>query len=175
MKNSNNTMLISAFALRKQAPVDGLINAMLNGGLTYYLLAGVAYIPVISLPGSNFSHSLLGTLVIPAIVFAFVISLVTSAITVKKRVKGEIIPTLNASAPWVKRALKWGLVHVVFNIFIVYSVGAMLIQVSPDMQVSRMAATGIVFMIAGILAYSESYFAIMRTPNARAPSVGEYV
>jgi len=166
MENSRNTLTIREFALKKQAPKDGLVNAVLNGVLTYFLLSGVADIPVISPPGSGFSHSLLGTLVMPAIVIAFVISLITSKVAVKKRIKGEILPSLDAGVPWVKVALKWGIARAVLNVFIVYGLGGMLIQISPDMRVSRLAAAVIVFVMAGVIAYIESYFAILKTPNS---------
>jgi hypothetical protein len=70
MEGSNNLLTIREFAFKKQAPVDGLVNAVLNGVITYFLLAGLTDIPVISHPGSAFSQSLLGTLVMPAIVIA---------------------------------------------------------------------------------------------------------
>ena len=170
MEDSNNSLTIREFAFKKQAPKDGLVNAVLNGVITYFLLAGVADIPVISTPGSGFTHSLLGTLVIPAIIIAFVISLLTSRIAVKKRIKVEITPPLNAGVPWVKGALKWGIARAVLNVFIVYGLGGMLIQISPDMRVSRLAAAITVFVMAGVLAYIESASAVLRTPNARVPS-----
>jgi len=170
MEGSNNSLTIREFAFKKQAPVDGLVNAVLNGVITYFLLAGVTDIPVISTPGSGFSHSLLGTLVIPAIIIAFVISLLTSRIAVKKRIKGEITPSLDAGVPWVKGALKWGIARAVINVFVVYGLGGMLIQISPDIRVSRVAATMIVFVVAGVLAYIVSATAVLRTPDPRVPS-----
>ena len=170
MEGSNNSLTTREFAFKKQAPVDGLMNAVLNGVIAYFLLAGVADVPVISPPGSGFSHSLLGTLVIPAIIIAFVISLLTSRIAVKKRIKGEITPPLDAGVPWVKGALKWGLARAVLNVFIVYGLGGMLVQISPDMRVSRVAAAMIVFVVAGVLAYIESASAVLRTPDPRVPS-----
>jgi hypothetical protein len=170
MEGSNNSLTIREFAFKKQAPVDGLVNAVLNGVITYFLLSGLADIPVISHPGSVFSKSLLGTLVMPAIVIAFVISLLTSRTAVKKRIKGEITPPLDAGVPWVKHALKWGIARAVLNVFIVYGLGGMLIQISPDMRVSRLAAAIIVFVMAFVLAYIESVAAVLRTPNARVPA-----
>ena len=170
MEGSNNLLTIREFAFKKQAPVDGLVNAVLNGVITYFLLAGLTDIPVISHPGSAFSQSLLGTLVMPAIVIAFVISLLTSRTAVKKRIKGEITPPLDACVPWVKNALMWGIARAVLNVFIVYGLGGMLIQISPDMRVSRLTAAIIVFVMAFVLAYIESVAAVLRTPNARVPA-----
>ncbi len=96
MEGSNNLLTIREFAFKKQAPVDGLVNAVLHGVITYFRRSGVADIPVISHPGSAFSKSLLGTLVMPAIIIAFAISLLTSKTAVKKRIKGEITPPLDA-------------------------------------------------------------------------------
>ena len=102
MEGSNNSLTIREFAFKKQAPVDGLVNGVLNGVITYFLLAGLTDIPVISHPGSVFSKSLLGTLVMPAIIIAFAISLLTSRTAVKKRIKGEVTPSLDAGEPWLK-------------------------------------------------------------------------
>lgn len=170
MTTHGKTLTLKEFAFKKQAPTDALTNAVLNGVMTYFLLSGVTDIPVISPPGSQFSHSVLGTLVMPAIVIAFAISLMTSRTAVKKRIKGEITPPLDAGVPWVKGALKLGIARAVLNVFIVYGLGGMLMQISPDMRMSRLAAAMIVFIVAGLLAYTESTFAVLKTPNAQIPA-----
>ena len=64
----------------------------------------------------------------------------------------------------------WGIARAVLNVFIVYGLGGMLIQISPDMRVSRLTAAIIVFVMAFVLAYIESAAAVLRTPNARVPA-----
>ncbi len=164
---------IKDFAYKKQAPTDAAVNGVLNGIVTYFLLSGYAAVPVLSPPGGDFSHSLLGTLVPPAIVIAFVISLLTSKATVKKRIKGEVTPPLSAGVSWARRAWQQGLARAILNVFVVYGLGAMIMQISPDIQVPRLAAAIIVFFMAGVIAYIESVSAVLRTPNAReSVSVG---
>ena len=125
--------------------------------------------PVISPPGSEFSESLLGTLVAPAVIIAFAISILTTQITVGKRFRGDVLPPLAAGTPWLKHALTWGLFRSVINVLVVYGVGGIIIQFAPHAQVSRMAATLTVGIIAGLLAYIESATAVLRTPNNRSP------
>ena len=157
---------IREFAFKKQAPTDAVVNAALNGAVTYVLLAGYADVPILSQPGGDFSHSLMGTLVAPAIMIAFVISLLTTRATIIKRIKGEVTPALDAGVSWSKHAWKWGLSRAVLNLFVVYGLGAMILQVSPDLRISRITAAVIVAVMAAVLAYIESASAVLRTPNA---------
>jgi len=157
------------FAFKKQAPMDAAGNAVINAVVTWFMLGGTAFVPVISPPGSEFAKSLLGTLAPPAVVIAFIISIVTTRIAIKKRVKGEVLPSLKEGTPWLGNALKWGLIRAVINVLVVYGVGGIIIQFAPDAQVSRLAATVIVGVIAGGLAYLESATAVLRTPEARSP------
>ena len=124
---------------------------------------------MISPPGSEFSKSLLGTLVPPAVIIAFAISVLTTKITVGKRIKGHVLPPLEAGTPWLKHALWWGLFRSVINVLVVYGVGGIIIQFAPGAQVSRTVATLTVGIIAGLLAYVEAVTAVLRTPNARSP------
>jgi hypothetical protein len=158
---------IREFAFRKQAPIDAVVNAALDGTVTYVLLSDYADIPILSQPGGDFTHSLMGSLVAPAIIIAFVISLLTSRTTIKKRIKGEVTPPLDPGVSWSKRAWQWGLSRAVLNVFVVYGLGGLILQVSPDLRVSRAAAATIVFFMAGVLAYVESASGVLRTPNAR--------
>lgn len=156
---------IKEFAFRKQAPTDAAVNAALNGVVTYFLLSGYTDVPIMSEPGGDFSHSLMGTLIVPAIIIAFVISMLTTRATINKRIKGEVIPPLDPGVSWSKRAWQWGLSRAVLNVFVVYGLGGMILQVSPDLRVSRMAAAIIVAIMAGVIAYIESASAVLRTPT----------
>ena len=160
-------MDIKDFAYKKQAPTDGLVNGILNGIVTYFLLSGYSSVPVLSTPGGDFSHSLLGSLVMPAIVIAFVISLLTTKTTIKKRINGEVTPPLSAGVSWAKRAWQRGLGRAILNVFVVYGLGGIIMQFSPDMRVSRITAAIIVFVMAGGIAYIESVSAVLRTQNIR--------
>ena len=57
----------------------------------------------------------------------------------------------------------------VINLLVVYGIGGIIIQFSPDIEVPRLAATLIVGFIAAILAYLQSATAVLRTPEARSP------
>jgi hypothetical protein len=165
----SDPMGLADFAFKKQGPLDAGVNALLNIVITWFMLGGVASVPVISPPGSEFSKSLLGTLVPPAVIIAFAISILTTKITVGKRVKGEVLPPLKAGTPWLKRALWWGLFRSVINVLVVYGVGGIIIQFAPGAEVSRATAAATVGLIAGLLAYVEAVTAVLRTPNAQSP------
>lgn len=168
MSTKSDPMGLADFAFKKQGPLDAGVNGLLNIVIPWFLLGGVTSIPVISPPGSEFSKSLLGTLVAPAVIIAFAISILTTKITVGKRIKGEVIPPLRAGTPWLKRALWWGLFRSVINVLVVYGIGGIIIQFAPGAQVSRMGAALSVGIIAGLLAYIEAVTAVLRTPNARS-------
>jgi hypothetical protein len=154
---------IKDFAYKKQAPTDAAVNGVLNGFMTWFLLSGFTSVPVLSTPGGDFSHSLLGTLVMPAVVLAFIISMVTSKMTINKRIKGEVTPSLTKGVKWAGRAFKHGIGRAILNVFIVYGLGGIILQFAPDILISRLAASIIVFLMAGILAYIESASAVLRT------------
>lgn len=156
-------MNIEDFAYKKQGPTDAGVNAILNGVVTYFLLSGYITVAVISAPGGDFTHSLMGTLVAPAVIIAFVISLLTTKVTIKKRVKGEVTPALSDGATWVKGAWGKGLFRALINILVVYGIGGIIVQISPDLEVSRVTAAISVGAIAGIIAYIESVNAVLAT------------
>lgn len=156
---------IKDFAYKKQAPVDAAVNGVMNGVTTWFLLSGYTTVPILSAPGGDFSHSLLGTLVMPAIIIAFIISMMTSKTTIKKRINGDITPTLNKDVKWAGRAFKQGIFRAVLNVFIVYGLGGLLLQFLPNIQIPRLGAAIIVFFMAGIIAYIESASAVLRTPE----------
>jgi hypothetical protein len=162
------TRTIKEFAYKKQAPTDAVVNGILNGGLTFFLLSGYSTVPVLSAPGGEFTHSLLGSLVMPAIVIAFVISMMTSKTTIKKRIKGDVTPPLKEGVVWTRKAWKRGIRNAIINIFVVYGVGGMILQFSPDIQIPRLGAALIVFVVAAVIAYIESVSAILNTPDADA-------
>ncbi len=105
----------------------------------------------------------MGTLVAPAVIIAFVISLLTTKTTIKKRVKGEVTPSLSDGATWVKGAWEKGLFWALINFLVIYGIGGIIVQISPNLEVSRVAAAVIVGAIAGIIAYIESVKAVLAT------------
>jgi hypothetical protein len=151
------------FALKKQAPSDGIVNTVLNFIATYFMIGSVALVPVVAPPGSSFSKSVLGSLVVPAVLIAFVISLVTTKSTISKRIKGEVVPKLQPGRSWIGWAFGWGLTRAVINLLVVYGIAGVIIQFHPGAEVSRITASVIVAVIAGVLAYIESAYAILRT------------
>jgi len=163
VKNKRVPKTLAEFAFKQQAPMDAAGNMALNAVVTWFLLTGSTIVPVISPPGSVFAKSLLGTLVPPAVIIAFVISIVTTRTAIKKRIKGEVLPPFKEGTPWLGNALKWGLIRAIINILVAYGVGGIIIQFDADAHVSRAAAAVIVGLIAGGLAYLESATAVLRT------------
>lgn len=163
MSPSSTPLKLRDFALRKQAPLDGLVNLTLNLVITYLIISGAGSIPVVAPPGSEFSRSVLGSLVVPAVVIAFAISLLTTRITINKRIKGEVSPPLEPGKRWLNWALGWGLFRALNNLLVVYGVAGIIEQFYPGAQVSPFVAALIVGAVAGIIAYVQSAFTISRT------------
>jgi hypothetical protein len=82
MTTKNNPIKLADFAFKKQGPLDAGVTALLNIVITWFLLGGVTSIPVISPPGSEFSKSLLGTLVPPAVIIAGLLAYVEAVTAV---------------------------------------------------------------------------------------------
>lgn len=158
-------MNIKDFAYKKQAPIDSATNAVINGVVTWFMLSGVSTVAIISGPGDSFSLSLMGSLAMPAVMIAFIISLLTTRATVKKRISGELTPELEAGVSWIPSALKWGFIRAIINIIIIYGIGGIITQFNPDLQISRIWAAILVAMIAAIIAYIESVYAVLRTSD----------
>ncbi len=156
-------MTIKDFAFKKQGLTDGLINGVLNGIVTYFMLSGIDHVAIISSPGGDITKSLMGSMLLPAVIIAFVISLLTTKTTIKKRLKGEVMPKLESTYSWVKGAWIMGLARAIVNILVVYGVGGIFIQINPDFTLSVIGAAIAVFLMAGIIAYIESVSAIRRT------------
>lgn len=168
MTSTDTAMSLKDFALKKQGPVDGIVNAVLNVIIPYLLLGGVASVPVVAPPGSQFSQSVLGSLVVPAIVIAFAISLIATKITINKRVKGEVLPALEPEKPWIKWALGWGLFRSVNNLLVVYGFAGIIEQFYPGAEMSRLSAALTIGAIAGVVAYAQSALTVARTRDLNA-------
>jgi len=163
---ANNPVSLKKFAFKVHSPTVAGVNFSINLGLTYLLLSRMEIVPVMALPCSNFTHSLLGSLVVPGIILAFMISLSTTWMTIRKCVHGEIMPTLDPGQTWLKRAFGWALFRAVINMTAAYLLGFILLQIRPDMTLSRLKAAVVVGIIVGFLAYMESSAAALRTPKA---------
>lgn len=156
-------MTIQDFAYKKQGLTDGLVNGVLNGAVTYFMLKGVDHVAIISSPGGDITKSLMGSMLLPAVIIAFVISLLTTKVTIKKRLKGDVLPKLESTYSWVKGAWLMGSIRAIINVLVVYGIGGIFVQINPDFTLSTIGAAIAVFLMAGVIAYIESVSAIRRT------------
>ncbi len=118
---------------------------------------------IISSPGGDITKLLMGSMLLPAIIIAFVISLLTTKITISKRLKGDVLPKLESTYSWVKGAWLMGLIRAIANSLVVYGIGGIFVQINPDFTLSNLGAAMAVFLMAGVIAYFESVSAIRRT------------
>jgi len=161
---------LEAFAYKKQAPVDALINAVLNTAITLGGLKGLDVVHVVPQPPptGSFSHSLFGSLFPMAIIMTFVVTLVGVRMTVKKRVAGEVVPGLPAGVTWFKGAVGTAALRA-FAAFGVISMFGLVVHYQwPAATVSVTAAAVIVAMVAAVLAYIESVGAVLGTRRLSA-------
>ena len=156
---------LEAFAYKKLAPVDALINAVLNTAITLGGLRGLDTVPVVPPPPpiGSFSHSLFGSLFPMAIIMTFVVTVVGVRMTVKKRIAGEVEPGLPIGVPWLKETLGTAVLRALAA-FGLFSICGLIIHYNwPLARVSVVEAAVIVAVVAAVLAYIESVAAVLKT------------
>jgi hypothetical protein len=166
-----NQYSLEGFAYRKQAPVDAVINAVLNTIITLLGLWGMGSVHVVPPPPpvGSFTHSLFGSLFPMAIIMTLVVTIVGVRTTVKKRIAGEVSPRLDPKVRWFKPALATGILHALAA-FGFFSIFALIIHYKwPLATISVPLAAAVVAAVAAILAYIESVAAVLRTRQLTQP------
>ena len=156
---------LETFAYRKQAPVDAVINSVLNTVITLVGLWGMDSVHVVPPPPpvGSFTLSLFGSLFPMAIIMTLVVTIMGVRTTVKKRIGGEVTPQLDPKVRWFKTALATGIFRALAA-FGFFSIFALIIHYKwPLATISVPLAVAIVAMVAATLAYVGSVAAVLRT------------
>jgi hypothetical protein len=160
---------LEQFAYQKQAPVDAIINTVINVIIVLVSLWGLGSVPVVPPPPpvGSFSHSLFGSLFPMAIIMTLMVTIMGVRITVKKRIAGEVTPPLNPDVRWFKPALATGILHALAAFGFISMFGLIIHYNWPLATISIPLATAVVAAVAATLAYAESVAAVLRTRHIR--------
>lgn len=160
---------LEQFAYRKQAPVDAIINTVINVIIVLVSLWGLGSVHVVPQPPpvGSFSLSLFGSLFPMAIIMTLMVTIMGVKIAVKKRIAGEVTPPLDPGVRWFKPALATGVLHALAAFGFISMFGLIIHYLWPLATISVPLATVVVAVVAAILAYIESVAAVLRTRNIR--------
>lgn len=160
---------LEQFAYQKQAPVDAIINTVINVIIVLVSLWGLGSVHVVPPPPpvGSFSHSLFGSLFPMAIIMTLIVTIMGVRITVKKRIAEEVTPPLNPDVRWFKPALATGILHALAAFGFISMFGLIIHYKWPLATISVPLATAVVAAVAATLAYVESVAAVLRTRHIR--------
>jgi hypothetical protein len=147
--------------LKKQAATDGIAGGAINGVIHYLIIGPVLLLPVTN--WENFNPSLFGFLIPLAIMLSFIQSYISFWITVAKRRKGAVTPTLAPDINWKKVAVKLSGIHAGAAAIIVVPVALVLSFLAPSMTIDSFVAVIVIGISAGILAWICSSRAVNHT------------
>jgi hypothetical protein len=160
---------LEQFAYRIQAPMDAIINTVINVIIVLVSLWGMGSVHVVPPPPpvGSFSHSLFGSLFPMAIIMTLMVTIMGVRITVKRRIAGEVTPPLDPDVRWFKPALATGILHALAAFGLISMFGLIIHYKWPLATISVPLAAVIVAAVAATLAYVESVAAVLRTRHIR--------
>jgi hypothetical protein len=165
----NEPVSLEQFAYRKQAPVDVVINVIINVAIAMKSLWGLGSIAVVPQPPptGSFSQSLFGSLFPMAIIMTMFTTMLGVRTTVQKRIKGEVRPGLDPNVRWFKPALATAVLRSFAAFGLISLFGLITHYTAPLATVSVQMAWVIVGVLAAVLAYIESVAAVLKTRDLR--------
>jgi hypothetical protein len=161
----NKTYSLEQFAYRKQAPVDAITNIVINVVILLVGLWGLDFVDVVPQPPptGSFTHSLFGSLFPMAIMTTMITTIMGVRVTVKKRIAGEVTPSLNPDVRWFKATLGTAILRAFAAFGLVSMFGLIVHYESPQATISVRLAAVVVAGLAAMLAYVESVAAVLKT------------
>jgi hypothetical protein len=138
--------------IEKQARGDAVVNIVLAGGINYWLTRDLAFVPG-TLPFGDSAPSLGGTLVGIAVLMSILLTLIVYPITVSQRKSGKLVPGLAKDTRVGFAPFLLALKHLVLTLVPAVLIGMVLQGAAPDLSFSPLVFTGIVTIIAAVLAY----------------------
>ena len=156
---------LEQFAYRKQAPVDAVVNIVINVVIVLLSTWGLASVYVVPPPPptGSFTQSLFGSLFPMAIIATMMTTLMGVRGTVNKRIAGDVTPPLPPGVGWFKTALAAAIFRslAVFGLFSMF--GLITHYAAPQAMVSVPVAAIVVAVVAAVLGYAESVAAVLKT------------
>lgn len=161
----NKTYSLEQFAYRKQAPVDAIKNTVINVVIVLVSLWGLGSVDVVPQPPptGSFKHSLFGSLFPMAIMMTMITTIMGVRVTVKKRIAGEVTPSLNPGVRWFKSTLATAILRTFAAFGLISMFGLIVHYEWPQATISVKLAAVVVAALAAMLAYVESVAAVLKT------------
>ena len=159
------TYSLEQFAYRKQAPVDVVINIVINVVIVLLSTWGLSAVYVVPQPPpvGSFTHSLFGSLFPMAIIMTMITTVAGVGGTVKKRIAGTVSPPLPPGVQWFKPALGAAIFRSFAAFGLVSMFGLIVHGVWPLAMVSLRQPALILAGVAAVLPYIESVAAVLKT------------
>jgi len=156
---------LEEFAYRKQAPVDTVVNIVINVVIVVVSLWGLGTVDVVPQPPprGTFGHSLFGSLFPMAVIMTMITTVMGVKTTVKKRIAGEVTPPLNANVRWFKPAFAAAVLRTFAAFGLISMFGLIVHYEWPLATISVRWAALVVAAVAAVLAYIESVAAVLKT------------
>jgi hypothetical protein len=156
---------LEQFAYRKQAPVDVVVNIVINVVIVLASTWGLSAVHVVPQPppAGAFTQSLFGSLFPMAIIMTMITTVAGVGGTVKKRIAGTVTPPLPAGVRWFKPALAAAIFRSFAAFGLISMFGLIIHGVWPLAIISVPQAALIVAGVAAALAYVESVAAVLKT------------
>jgi hypothetical protein len=165
----NKPYPLEQFAYRKQAPLDAIINTVINVIIVLVSLWGLGTVHVVPPPppAGSFSHSLFGSLFPMAVIMTLMTTIMGVRITVKRRIAGEVTPPLDPAVRWFRPALATGVLHALAAFGLISVFGLIIHYKWPLAMISVPLAAVVVAAVAAVLAYIGSVAAVLATRSMR--------
>lgn len=153
---------LERFAYQKQAPVDTVVNIVINVVIVLVTLRKLDSVYVMP-PPTGEGQSLFGSLFPVAVMTTMITTIMGVRNTVSKRIAGEVVPPLKAGVQWFRPAFGAGLLRAFAALGVISTFGLITHSNWPQVTISVQSAVITVGVIAGVLAYIESVAAAFKT------------
>jgi hypothetical protein len=153
---------LERFAYQKQAPVDTIVNIVINVVIMLVVVRGLDSVYVMP-PPTGEGTSLFGSLFPVAVMTTMITTIMGVRNTVSKRVAGEVDPPLAPGVRWFRPAFAAGLLRSFAALGVISTFGLITHSNWPQATISVQSAVITVGVIAAVLAYIESVAAAFKT------------
>jgi len=153
---------LERFAYQKQAPVDAIVNIVINVVIVLLTLRNLNSVYVMPPPAGD-GPSLFGSLFPVAVMTTMITTIMGVRGTVSKRIAGEVVPPLAPGVKWFRPAFSAGLLRAFAALGVISTFGLITHNNWPQATISVQSAVITVGVVSAVLAYIESVAAAFTT------------
>jgi hypothetical protein len=158
----NEKYSLEQFAYRKQAPLDAIVNIVINVLIVVVSLRGLGSVYVMP-PPLGVGHSLFGSLFPMVMMMTMITTIMGVRVTVKKRIAGEVTPPLDPNVRWFKSAVATAILRAFAAFGFISTLGLIAHYGWPQSTISVQGAVFVVAVVAAVFGYIESVAAALKT------------